>query len=460
MLRRLFGSRWFRGTAITVVVLLLVVTLVSLNAYFTLRNQGEAHQQQMLAHLDATDPGWRFEQIQAARQATLPPAEKNVIEQAVKLADRFPEEQFREWLTKNPPPPEPSHGIPPDAEEVAYSRQMVAMCRDLIPEARELRHLSGGRVVPLAENPLATLLPHVDKASRVASLLQHDATVSAMNGKIGDALDDVLAILAIARGLDDEPYLVSHLFRLRFLTTAVQATVRTIQLGDGTNAKLAEVETGLTEAVKVRGLVIALRGERAGMSKLADLLAKDPGQADGLIDPGVRRPPKAAVAVATSALLPETHARFLELMTRAIAIAEKPPGPDRDAEFAQIETEVRADTSLEGEALRLVLPAILRCYEADVRSVALLSATSVAVRAERYRLRHGRFPTDWREFHDPPPTDPYTAKPMLLKATTDWVAVYSTGNDRIDGGGDDLFEGGAKRGTDIGVRLYDVKWRK
>lgn len=457
MLRRLFGSRWFRGTAVTVVVLLFVVSLISLNAYFTLRNQGEQHQQQTLAHLDATDPGWRYEQIQAARQATLPPAEKNVIEQAVKLANRFPEEQYREWLTKNPPPPEPSHGIPPDAEEVAYSRQMVAMCRDLIPEARELRHLSGGVIVPLAENPLATLLPHVDKASRVVSLLQHDATVSAVDGKSDDALNDVLAILAIARGLDDEPYLVSHLVRLRFLTTAVRATIRTVRLGDATNAKLAEVETGLAAAVKVRGLVTALRGERAGMSKLADLLAKDPGQADGLL-PG-KPPPKAAVAVATSALLPETHARFLELITRAIAIAEKPPGPDRDAEFAQIEIEVRADTSLEGEALRLVLPSILRCYEADVRSVALLSAVSTAVRAERYRFRHGRFPTDWREFHDPPPIDPYTGKPMLLKTTADWIAVYSTGSDRIDGGGDDLFEGGTKRGTDIGVRLYDVKWQ-
>lgn len=453
MLGRLFRARWFRGTALTVFLILLVVSLVAVSGYFNLRGQGERHQSAVMADLDAKDPGWRFEAIQAARQSALPPPEKNVIEQAMKLSDRFPEEKFREWQKSWPPPPvpAPAPGDPPTTEEVAYARKLTDMCRELIPEARELRHLSGGVVVPLAENPLATRFPHLDKAGRVAALLQQDAIVSAADGKTDDALDAVLASIAIARGLDDEPYLISYLFRLRFLSVAVRTTERVLRTGEASDAKLAEVQAALAGAAKVKGYVTALRGERASMSKLADLLAKDPGQADGLIESG-SKPPKAAVAVAASALLPETHARYLELMTRAIAIADKPPGPDRNAEFAQLDADVKADASLEGDALRLVVPAITKVYDADVRTVALLDAMVAAIACLRRAEKHPWLPSHF-------PTDPYTGQPMLWSRLNANVTVYSTGPDKTDDGGTNLHDGGTKAGFDWGVRLYDGKQR-
>ncbi len=455
MLGRLFRARWFRGTALTVFLILLVVSLVAVSGYFNLRGRGERHQAAVLADLDATDPGWRFEAILAARQAALPPPEKNVIEQAVRLADRFPEEKFREWQKNWPPPtdPAPAPGDPPTDDEVAYARKLADMCRELLPEARALRHLSGGVVVPLELNPLGTRLPHLDKSGRVVSLLQQDATVSAAEGKIDDALDDVLAVVAIARGLDDEPYLVSYLFRLRFLALAVRQVERTLRQGEASDAKLAEVQAAFAGAAKVKGYVTALRGERASMSKLADLLEKDPRNAEGLM-PG-QPPPPVVTSVATSALLPETHARYLELMNRAIAIAEKPPGPDRNAEFARIDADVRADTSLEGEALRLVVPAIVKPYDADVRTVALLEA---AVAALGYlQIENKRDGTAlWSIWL---PKDPYTGKQFLNNQLPDGIAVFSTGPDGKDDGGTNLHDGGTKAGFDWGVRLYDGKHR-
>lgn len=456
MLHRLFRNRWLRGTALTVGVLLLVVTLVSLNAYYTVRGQGERHQEQVLAHLDATDPGWRFEQIEVARQATLPPAEKNVIEQAVKLADRVPEERYREWQSKWTPPSDDQRE-PLTVEELTHSRKLMGLCGDLIPEARSLRHLTGGVIVPLAENPIATSLPHLDKAGRVVSLLQHDATVSVAAGRTDDALDDVLAIVAIARGIEDEPYLVSHLFRLRFLTVAVRQMERTLRLAEAGDAKLAEVQASLAAAAKVRGIVTALRGERAGMSKLADLLKKDPGQAEGLI-PG-KPPPRAAVSVATSALLPETHARFLEVMTKAITIAELPPGPERNAAVYQLDLDVRSDDTLEGQAVRLVFPAIVKCYFTEVRTVALLDAATQAVKYERgSRMEANKL---WfASFIVNLPFDPYTGEPLRFKQFDDGVAIYSTGQDGKDDGGENLTDGGTKAGCDWGVRLYHKKERR
>lgn len=455
MLRRLFRNRWVRGTAVTLLILLTVVTLISLNGYYSLRHRGQQHQAQVLAELDATDPGWRWEHIQAAREKGQPPAEKNVIEQAVRIRDRFPKEGYGEWVKVDTSAWKRTPGEPPHPDELAHARQLVTACRELMPEARNLRHLSGGVVVPLPENPFTTLLTHAQKVREVAHLLQQDALVSAADERADDALDDALALLALAGGLNDEPFLISHLVRLAVLSVAVRSVERTlgvIVLSVPSDAKLAEVQEALSAAAKVKGYVTALRGERAGTTKLADLLERDPGQADGLIE-SQNKPPKVAVSVVTSALLPETHARYLELMTRAITIAEKPAGPDRNAEFAQIDADLKADTSLEGQALRLVFPAIHKCYEVDVRTVALLHAAAAALSAERSRLKLGLFPDTLAD----PPTDTFTGKEMLVKKFDDGVAIYSTGPDGKDDGGENVTDGGTKAGFDWGVRLYDKR---
>lgn len=441
----MFRSRWFRNALLTLFILLLVVGIVTLGGYVNLRGKGERHQAQALTDLDAKEPGWRYEQIQAARQATLPPPEKNVIEQAVKLRDRFPPKTFNEWAADTSRF-DPRPGEQPSDEELTHAHKLVDLCKELIPDARNLRHLSGGVVVPLAENPIATLLPHVQKAREVAALLQQDALVCAVDGRTDDALDDALAVLALARGLDGEPFLISQLVRVALASIAVRVVERTLSLGTAADAKLAEVQAAMELETKASRLLPALRGERAGMSKLAELLKKDPEQADGLIDG--KRPPKAVTAVATSALLPETHARYLELMTRAIAIAEKPSGPERNDEFAQIDRDVKADTSLEGQALRLAFPAISKCYDADVRTTALLQ---MAVAAIAHKRSSALAPVL--------PADPYTGKPVVFKKLDDGFAVYSTGPDKTDDGGTNLTDGGTRPGCDWGVRLYDPKKR-
>lgn len=463
MLRRLFRIRWVRSTALTLLILLVVVTLISLNGYYSLRHRGEQHQAQVLAELDAADPAWRWEHIHAAREKGQPPPEKNVVEQAVKLRDRFPKDGYGEWVKVDTSGWKRTPGEPPSADELAHARQLVTACRELMPEARGLRHLSGGVAVPLAENPIATLLPHVQKPREVAVLLQQDALVNAADGQFDDALDDALAVLAMAGGLADEPFFVGQLVRLALAGIAVRMVERTLWAGEPTDAKLAEVQEAFAAAAKVKGFVTALRGERASMTKLADLLEKDPGQAEGLLE-GQQKPPKAVTAVAASVLLPETHARYLELMNRAIAIAEKPAGPDRNAEFDQIEADLKADTSLEGEALRLVFPAIQKCYDADVRTVALLQAATAAVRYLRLPpgdlarlppgelVQHVKFPITL-------PTDPFTGKRLRFKQFPDGIAVYSTGPDGKDDGGENLTDGATKAGFDWGVRLYDGKRR-
>lgn len=458
MIGRIFRNRWVRRVGLSVFILVLLVAVVLLNAHFAIKHKGEQHRDSVLANLDATDPGWRWDEIEAARKQNLPPPEKNVIEQAVKLRDRYPKDGYGEWAKADTSTHKRRPGEMPSADELAHARQLVEVCRDLIPEARGLRHLSGGVVVSLAENPIATLLPHAQKPREVAVLLQADALVSAADGRPDDALDDILAILAMARGLADEPFLVCQLVRLALTTVAARTVERTLWLGEPSDVKLAEVQAALAAAAKVPGLVTALKGERAGMTKLAAFLEKDPGQVNGLLTEGSgKAPPKAATAVVVSTLLPETEARYLELMTRAIEIARKSPGPERDEEFAQIERDVVADQSLEGQGVKLLFPAVAKCYTADVRGTTVLLAAAAAVACERQRLKTGEFPPTLAD----PPTDPFTAKPMLLKATDDGIVVHSAGpapgsdtEKQVKSGSDWTPE------KDLGVRLFDPKHRR
>lgn len=327
---------------------------------------------------------------------------------------------------------------------MAHARKLVDLCKELISDARDLRHLSGGVVVPIAGNPLATLLPHVQKVREVATLLQQDALVSAVDGKTADALDDALAVLALARGLDGEPFLISQLVRVALASVAVRVVERTLGLGNADDAKLADVLSVLEAEAKASRILPALKGERAMTTQLADLIKKHPREAEGMLDG--RPPPPVVTEVAASALLPETHARYLELMTKAIEIAEKEYGPEALSALEQIEADVKADTSLEGQALRLVVPAVFKCYTADVRVTALLRAAADAVEFRR------RPSSTWVGR-----TDPFTGKPLLFKQSDDGFAVYSTGPDKTDDGGTNVTDGGTKPGSDWGVRLYHVK---
>jgi hypothetical protein len=171
---------------------------------------------------------------------------------------------------------------------------------------------------------------------------------------------------------------------------------------------------------------------------------------EGLTD--AKLPPGALTGLPVRALLPEIQARYLELMNRAIVAAEKPPGPDRADEFKAIEEDVMAEGDLAQKALRMVYPAISHCQNRDVHLMALLHAATAMVAAERHRLRTKSYPTGWDEWLTPP-TDPFTARPLLLKPLADGLLIYSTGPDRTDDGGLTYMPPGSHP-SDIGVRLF------
>jgi hypothetical protein len=456
---KFFSNRWVRRIGLTLGVVLLLVGLAVTSTWFGLRNRGLEHRSRVMAELDATSPGWRIDDIQAGRRIAAP--EGNAAEQAVRLRDRFPA-GYRDWQTKPTTYHEPQPGCLPTDEELSRARELVDLCRGQIADARNLRHLSGGGIaITINPNVVGTLLPHLDKIRTVATLLQHDALVSAVDGRGDDALDDVLAALALARGVGDEPFLVSQLVRMALVSVAARTTERALWLCEPTEPKLAEVQAALAAEAAVPRLLYGLRGERAALNMLADNLENGTlpvaQTVEGLTD--AKLPPGALTSVPVRALLPEIQARYLELMNRAIAAAEKPHGPDRDDEFKAIEDEVKSEGDLIQKALRLMYPSISRCVAADVRVTALLHAATAAVAAERQRVRTGNYPAGWGGWLTPP-TDPFTAKPLLFKGTDDGVLIYTAGPDRTDNSGNLSSKQLPETGFDLGLQLFAPTHRR
>ncbi len=140
-------GRWFRAIEFAVQLTLAVVYIVYAVRYYqitTRLNEAEAE-------MDRTDPGWRLQDIEAAR-AVVPDAENSALRvMAVnkllpKPSDRWIKDDFAAELQRL----RPEKRMTP--EQFAHLRQCLAGVRPALEEARTLSDLSHGRF-PLVYAP-------------------------------------------------------------------------------------------------------------------------------------------------------------------------------------------------------------------------------------------------------------------------------------------------------------------
>src|SRR5262245_51083720 len=98
---RSWSRRWFRRMLLSLPVLfvLLLVALLAARTYF--RNTGQREVAREIAQLDAKDPGWRFDDLMAAREKAKPPEAKNSAVVVRRVRELTPPE-WREWVVKAP----------------------------------------------------------------------------------------------------------------------------------------------------------------------------------------------------------------------------------------------------------------------------------------------------------------------------------------------------------------------
>src|SRR3954452_24089116 len=85
-----------RRMLIVAAALFLIPVGLTLFAYFASRYSGVMHLDEAFAEADRLDPGWRFEDLEAARRP-FPAPEKNGIDQVLRVKAAMPKSMWPAW---------------------------------------------------------------------------------------------------------------------------------------------------------------------------------------------------------------------------------------------------------------------------------------------------------------------------------------------------------------------------
>ena len=158
--------------------------------------------------------------------------------------------------------------------------------------------------------------------------------------------------------------------------------------------------------------------------------------------------------------LPGQQAALLRHETRLVEIAKRPP-----EQWKPLLDDWNAEVGNLPALARMLAPAVGKIGQTFLRSHAVMRCAAAAVAAERYRLRHGRWPAGWDDLVRAgllraAPIDPYDGRPLRLKPVADGLIVYSIGVDGSDDGGNLSRSSATPPGTDLGFRLWDAGRRR
>ncbi len=410
------------------------------------------------AKLDALDPGWRLNEIQAARAKRFPKDDENIAVLAAKIKDDMPKEFDAFQLRANDPSPwlpVPELNRLPDPQVLADARRTRTACKDVIDRALKLGALTDGGVIPPpVANPLMMTLDASQRLRTAASLLSLNAAVLAADKDADGAVASCRAGLNLVRGVGDEPTMISFLIRVAVGAVAVGAAERTLGYTEP-KAGLAELQAELLREGNGPILAIALRGERACTDAIFDYLQDDPAAIQQLGLPSNPLVFLSRFAFRSRILVEQLEA--LTLQSRCLEIAR---GPSHEW-VSRMKAEVL--DKMEGPLVRMLLPAIEKVVQAAMRGSARQRCLACAIACERYRQANGRWPKDLAEIPKTilaeVPRDPYVDAPLNYKVLPDGIVVYSVGEDRADDGGK-LSYATPLPGEDLGTRLWSPEFRR
>jgi hypothetical protein len=418
-----------------------ILAFIALLARWQVGRIGQRHLDGTTAHLDATEPDWRLDDLEAARTQAAPPADKNPANVIIAFHKSIPPEwnsffgnSSREWDWGPVMNYQPSFfefiwliegdGITSSVRE-KYRPQLLR------PEI--ISAPAGHYVVIQNENPIMTLLPDIQNSRTVAGLIELDARIFALQKKGNEAIGSTRASLVVARSIGDEPYLISQLVRITCGRIAVQSALRVLAWSEPKEG-LAELQKELRAEADVPWLQYGIRGERGGFNKLFEGLKSgkiDMAALEGNTDQ--KSMLKSVAFRAYKPFLPGDQAKTLEILT-AYLEATKLPAHEQKAALEQIKMPPQPPEDIRYVITNLLMPACVKVAEASWRNRADLLTGSVAIACERYRIANGRWPDSLsnipRDILPDIPIDPYNGKPIQYQKLVDGVAIFSVGNEQ------------------------------
>lgn len=454
--------RWPRYLLATALLMVIFVP----GGYWCVKWWSEGQTEAAMAEVTRLDPGWRLDDIEAAREVLKP--EENSALQVIKVyglarqaGNRTGRPEFYEQFEKLAPP----HEL--NAVQVELLRHAYAEIQEARVEARKLKDMPKGRfAIKYSPDFISTMLSNQQNARRVMEVLQHDVYLRAQAGDLDGALESCRAGLNTARSLGDEPLLITVLIRIAGDHIAVQALERTLAQGrQPGEPALRELQALLEqEIVDVeKHWINSLRGERAGHERVIRAINEGKLKGSGLFwGFGAPASPNAMAWLVdlAPAIITREYPALLRHMNQCVEMSKLPLEQQRDR-WRELEATIPKNSVL----VRLLLPALDKVGMAHLRNQAMLRGALIAVAAERYRLKYERWPEAvadlvQTEFLKKAPADPFDGAAMRWRRWDEGMVAYSVGLDKADNGGHVDIARFLDPGVDVGVKLWDPDRRR
>jgi hypothetical protein len=380
--------------------------------------------------LDKTDPGWRFEEIQAKRLAV------KINENGADLVNEVHAALPKEWW-------KPIKGISQEEDLAvilrrdpgitARLRALLMRLQPTVAKARSLATVDQARFAVQDEvNPLDTRVEHLQRTQYVAILLDAVATQDILDNDFEAGLGAIRGIVNLGWYLKEEPYSMSGTVRVAVYAIALNRLEDLFRFQVKNNppeTALSSLQTLLLEEGADIGILHWIRCERAMGNQIFERLTNKKLTIEQSLPKGQK--------VAQDKFrewqknLGKHHAYYLQKMNEAVEIAKRPLH-EQAKEYAKWTEQVRKpDAKQEGGLAALLFPEVAKPHKAFVGRCAELRVVGVGLAVERFRRATGQWPTDLSKtvpkYLPNIPTDPFDGQPLRYRVFPEGVAVYSLG---------------------------------
>lgn len=256
------------------------------------------------------------------------------------------------------------------------------------------------------------------------------------------AASSVIASLALARSLKDEPLLISQLVRIACQSVAVSSLEGVLSRTQVSSNQLVNLSQALADAEDLSLMTRGYVGDRCIQNDAFEQLASGkitPADAFGFLDQTPLWAGPAFLLYRASGLLEIDHITLVTVVNEVVEASKLAP-PDELKTMKSLENSIRG-LPFNTVISHMVLPGLPSISLKCARSAATLRTARLAIAVERFRLARGELSGSLAEllpaYLNAVPQDPFDGQPLRYKKLEKGYLVYSIGEDGNDDGGDE-----------------------
>jgi tetratricopeptide (TPR) repeat protein len=321
----------------------------------------------------------------------------------------------------------------------------------VIEELREASRLPGSRF-PLnydSESPSAILLPHLTALRSCSQTLQLRSLAELQNGQPDKALADVKLALQLTDKIRTEPFLISHLVRIRMVNFTLQPVYEGLAEHKWPEAQIVALDAELAKLDFLTDYKLSMRGEMEDQGGTIEYLRRHPEQFFYISGNNYDNQALPFPARIIWQLIPGSVFYQNRLNCARMMVEFYIPLADANQRTISPTLTRRADAAVEAVVRQqnpynilecMLLPPLGNAAKRFAYAQTSVDLARVAIALERYRLAHGEYPealdTLSPQFIAKLPHDVINGQPLYYRRTSDGQFVlYSVGWNETDDGG-------------------------